>query len=144
MGTMASNERGPLESGFADRRVDQLVQAPHDTHEYSLTGSTRSFETRLIVVRIRPLALSSSNRPRPRTRPRPRSLTGCTQLALDIPQALQREENSRYPSHNGLKDVEDDHSLPDVRERIPAIIHAPRARSSSNHRMQGILRAKAY
>src|SRR5208282_1754947 len=76
--------------------------APHDTHDYSLTGSTRSFETRLIVVRTRPLVLSSSNRPRTRTRPRTRSLIGCSQLALDIPQALQREENSRYPSYNGL------------------------------------------
>src|SRR5208337_2671973 len=42
--------------------------APHDTHEYSLTGPTRSFETRLIVVRTRPLVLSSSNRHRTRCR----------------------------------------------------------------------------
>jgi len=49
MGTIASNERGPLESGFRRSTRRPIGSAPHDAHEYSLTGPTRSFELVLIV-----------------------------------------------------------------------------------------------
>src|SRR5208282_3548700 len=67
-----------------------------------IDASTSRFSTpryaRVLLDGTNPVVRDASNR-----RSNSSSVfDGCTQLALDIPQALQREENSRYPSYNGL------------------------------------------
>ena len=116
-----------------------VAPAPSDTHECSLTGPTRSFETRLIVVRTRPLVLSSSNRPRPRTRPRTRSLGWLRFRGQGNRYKEDAEENStrtssssstimgtmasneRCPLESGFADRRVDESLrhPAIRTSIP-------------------------